>query len=451
MKKTISLVLSVLLLFNIGICSVQAVNSEATAEISKVSALPGEKVEVFISLVCDGGIKTLSFIDFIYDTTVLTLVESECAWLVEGKIKDIDLDNNVSVITFSDNTVINGNVLKLVFEVSANANVGSFPVSCDVIGTRMICGVETKIDVSISVGEITVTGSVSAEISKVSAVPGEKVEVFISLACDEGIKTLSFVDFTYDASVLSIVKSECVWLVDGKIKDIDLINNVSVITFADNTVINGNVLKLVFEVSENAEAGASSVSCDVIGTRMIGGVETKIDVSISAGEIIVEREPEEQYKIILHTFDEDEWDSVVIEETFVEGTGYELPSNIQITDECDQTAVCIDVTNGGLYAEGETYTVNANAEFYLLGDVSGDGMIDSSDVSLLRQFIMESITVDEVVNGDVEFIWQVANVSGYEPSFDLTQDEDEEWYDYYDSDDANTLRRFVLGFEVEVG
>ncbi|MBQ6708639.1 MAG: hypothetical protein IJM97_06805, partial [Clostridia bacterium] len=159
MKKVISLVLSVLILLNMGLCSVQAVTPDATAEISKVAALPGDKVEVFINLTCDDGIKTLSFFDFSFDNAILTLVESECAWLAEGKIADIDFSNNVSIITFEDNITFNGDILKLVFEVSENATVGILPVSCDVIGTKMIEKVETEIDVSLSAGEVEVLDS----------------------------------------------------------------------------------------------------------------------------------------------------------------------------------------------------------------------------------------------------------------------------------------------------
>lgn len=159
MKKIISFVLSVLMLFNMGISSVQAVSPDATAAISQVSALPGDKVAVYINFVCSDGIKTLSFIDFTFDKTVLTIVESECAWLAEGKIKDIDFENNASIITFADNTAFNGDIFKLVFEVSEDAELGSIPISCDVIGTKMIDKVETEIDISITEGKIVVVDS----------------------------------------------------------------------------------------------------------------------------------------------------------------------------------------------------------------------------------------------------------------------------------------------------
>lgn len=159
MKKIISVALTVLMLFNIGISSVQAVEPDATAEISQVSALPGDKVEVYINFVCAGGIKTLSFLDFTFDDTILTIVESECTWLADGKIKDIDFDNNASIITFEDNIVFDGDILKLVFKVSEDAALGSLPISCDVIGTKMIDKVETEIDISITGGGITVADS----------------------------------------------------------------------------------------------------------------------------------------------------------------------------------------------------------------------------------------------------------------------------------------------------
>ena len=149
MKKIISVGLTVLLVLAMCSCVVYAA-ADAAAEVSQVEALPGDKVEVFFSLECPDGIKTLSFLDFVYDNTVLTVVESECKWLADGMLKDIDFANNASIITFTKNTPLSGAVLKFVFVVSENAESGNYPISCGVLGTRMIDNVETRINISVS-------------------------------------------------------------------------------------------------------------------------------------------------------------------------------------------------------------------------------------------------------------------------------------------------------------
>ena len=161
MKNFLSTILAIIMIFNMGMCIAYASDTSATAEISSVSALPGEKVEVFISIECADGIKTLSFLDFTYDSTVLTIVESECAWLADGKLKDIDFENNASIITFEDNTVYSGNILKLVFTVSEDAEIGTLPISCSAVATQMVDKVETEISITITEGKINIVDSVA--------------------------------------------------------------------------------------------------------------------------------------------------------------------------------------------------------------------------------------------------------------------------------------------------
>ena len=161
MKKFINTLLSVIL--TLTFCNVVTYAADATVTISRISASPGDKAEVFFSLECPDGIKTLSFLDFAYDSSALSIVADECEWIADGLIKDIDLKNNASIITFSDNTPCSGNMLKLVFTVSDSAKADSLPVRCNAIGTRMIDGKETKINITVSEGEILVNKSGKTE------------------------------------------------------------------------------------------------------------------------------------------------------------------------------------------------------------------------------------------------------------------------------------------------
>ena len=148
MKKVLSAVLAIVMIFNIGVCATYALDFDATTSIASVNASPGDKIEVFISVDGKVGIKTLSFYDFVYDEEVLTVVEDECAWLIYGKLKDVDIKNNASIITFDDNTAYSGNVLKLVFVVSEDVEIGNYPISCKAKATRIVNQVETEINIT---------------------------------------------------------------------------------------------------------------------------------------------------------------------------------------------------------------------------------------------------------------------------------------------------------------
>ena len=161
MKKVLGVILAVALVFNFGVFTANAADADAIATISAVTANPGEKVDVYIGIEGVGGIKTLSFFDFSYDDAVLTIVEDECAWLIYGKIKDIDFENNASIITFDDNTAYSGNILKLVFQVSEDAEAGNYPISCKAKGTRMVNENETEITVSDANGVIYIGAQVT--------------------------------------------------------------------------------------------------------------------------------------------------------------------------------------------------------------------------------------------------------------------------------------------------
>ncbi len=160
MRKIISIILCILLACNIGVFAVAAETPEGVVNISTASALPGDQVEVIFHLVCSAGVKTLSFFDFTFDSSVLTLVESECQWLKDGKLHDIDFAKNTSIITFDDNTILDDDLLKLVFLADENAVVGTVvPISCSVAATKMIDKVESEISVSLVPGSVEITDS----------------------------------------------------------------------------------------------------------------------------------------------------------------------------------------------------------------------------------------------------------------------------------------------------
>ncbi len=155
MKKIISIILAAVMLLGAGVISAFAADG-AAVKVADVSAVPGGTAEVKISVVSEQGIKTLSLLDFTYDKAVLTLDESQSGWLIDGKIKDVDFDNNISIITFESNKALNEAVFKLVFSVNAGATDSDIAVSLNAIATRMQGSGENKLNVSIDSGIVSV-------------------------------------------------------------------------------------------------------------------------------------------------------------------------------------------------------------------------------------------------------------------------------------------------------
>ena len=155
MKKIISIILAAVMLLGAGVISAFAADG-AAVKVADVSAVPGGTAEVNISVVSEQGIKTLSLLDFTYDKAVLTLDESQSGWLIDGKIKDVDFDNNISIITFESNKALNEAVFKLVFSVNALATDSDIAVSLNAIATRMQGSGENKLNVSIDSGIVSV-------------------------------------------------------------------------------------------------------------------------------------------------------------------------------------------------------------------------------------------------------------------------------------------------------
>ena len=110
----------------------------------------------------------------------------------------------------------------------------------------------------------------------------------------------------------------------------------------------------------------------------------------------------------------------------------------------------MDITNGGLYEVGDEYLVTGDAEFYMLGDVNGDGWIDATDVMLLSRLRVGLIDIEDVLSGDAGIIWQAANVCGYDADLDLEAEIDY-WEDYLDASDVTMLSRYLVGLDVVFG
>ncbi len=274
MKKVLSAVLAIAMLLNLSAFAVYAADVDATTEISDVAALPGEKVEVFVGIECSGGIKTLSFYDFAYDSDVLTVVEEECAWLIYGELKDIDFENNASIITFDDNTAYSGNILKLVFLVSENAEIGNYAISCKSKVTRMIDSVETEITVSNAGGIVyivsseegtSVNGTIISFLSQTDSVTltltsAENAEVSYSVEVTGNSAGYSFGNVEAGEYTLSVSKNNHVTRTyEVTVADEDVTQDVKIHLLGD---INGDGKVNTLDVARaNAQAkGISSLS-----------------------------------------------------------------------------------------------------------------------------------------------------------------------------------------------
>ncbi len=437
MKKTISILfMVVVLLANIATFPVLAATLDASATISADSVSPGETVEVFFAIDAPAGIKTLSFYDFTYDNSVFEIIEDESAscWLVDGKIEDIDIANNASVITFEDNIVLSGNVLKLSFKVSDNAPKSEYPISCSVVAMKMVDGVETKINVTITSGKITVAGKATP----LSDFEYEIVDGGICILSYTGSKNSVIIDESYevDGTVYNVVEiaesafetnSEIVSVtIPSKVKKIgdyafyDCTSLLSVTIYSTDAVIGENALGYYY-ISRREDgvvegftiygyAGSTAQEyasadpditfvelSDVIfepinttvfatkdGINYIYGLEPRLEISsfeslfVSCANVILE------YRSI-----KSNWlvtDSTVVVKSLKTG---EVVSEYKVVIFGDvnkdgwydgQDAVMVDCIASGMLKKSDV-----SEAVYMAADSNHDGAIDQSDVEILNQ------------------------------------------------------------------
>ena len=123
----------------------------------------GETVTIELTMANVPEMSSMMMTDFVYDNTVLELVNGE--WAVEGALADWDIDKG-AVLVFSQNTDINGVIFKLTFKVKDGAETGFYEIGFITQVKQTVNGNDILIDVGIIDGGIKIIDVIPGDINE---------------------------------------------------------------------------------------------------------------------------------------------------------------------------------------------------------------------------------------------------------------------------------------------
>ena len=140
-------------LFRVNV-PVLELSDAAKVYIGNVHSNPGKTVDVLVKIQDAPALKSIAIQNLAYNAEYLTLIGVE--WMVTGEIADWNAENGQGVFAFGQSSYINGDVLKLTFQVSETAPEETFAISLEVVLKDVVSGVELQIPVQVMQGGITV-------------------------------------------------------------------------------------------------------------------------------------------------------------------------------------------------------------------------------------------------------------------------------------------------------
>ena len=325
MKKTLSLLLSVILLLSAVVLPVSAESADAfTVSVDTVNAAQAQNdVVVPIRLSGNPGVSGFSFC-VEYDSQKLVLIKSEVAINFGYKVAKETSDDGINLAwTGADNYTNDGIVANLHFNVAVNASVGKADIKIKFRDGydsfyQTIGGKEQDISVITQAGGVNIsnaepTSSLSVTVGTASAAINETdIAIPISVENNTGISGFSFcVD--YDSTRLNLESSE-IALNDGyKVVGTPEGHAVNLAWTSDSGFANNGIIAyLRFSVKENAVPGKGYISIafrDGYDSfyKVVGGKESDVACTTINGYIDISN----------HTYGE--W--VIITEATCKNTG----------------------------------------------------------------------------------------------------------------------------------
>ena len=188
--RIVSFLLTMLMV--ITVAPVTVINAEAsgTADaqliMDTVFAMPGETVEMNITLKNAPTVKSMSISNITFDTDKMTLTDVE--WICDAEIKNWNQSQGRGVLAFSENTDANGTVVKLTFEINKIVDDADVNVMCAMSLKRMD-DADNEIPVSVSI----ISGSVTIR----NAIRGD-MDANDKLNSDDAVYLLCYVMFGKD-------------------------------------------------------------------------------------------------------------------------------------------------------------------------------------------------------------------------------------------------------------
>lgn len=135
-KIVATLLAIVMLIGTLPVSTIQvAAATEAQLTVDSVSAIPGETVELTVTLSNSPDVKSMAISDITFDTDKMTLTDVE--WLCDAEIKNWNSTQGRGVLTFGENTDANGPILKMTFQINSVVEDSDIIITCAAIVKTM--------------------------------------------------------------------------------------------------------------------------------------------------------------------------------------------------------------------------------------------------------------------------------------------------------------------------
>ena len=261
--------------------------NNGTVSVGAVSGAPGAIVTVPVYLDKNPGINTFSF-GFIYDTSRLQLTNVTASENLGGQFA---YSQKAVWINGSD-TTYTGEILSLTFKILDSAKDGEASVSVTYNTGDISNYNEDDIELELTEGKVDVKKvteyGAKVSLSKVTAAPGDTVNVYVSIDGETNVKSMSVSDIVYDRSKLTLTGGE--WLLtDSVLSDWNQEDQAGVIAFKQNTVQTGKAFLLTFKIAEGLEDGVLDISCKInLTAQNENGVEKKIETEVVPGSVAIQ-------------------------------------------------------------------------------------------------------------------------------------------------------------------
>ncbi len=253
-----------------------------TLTVSSPEALPGETVEVDVSLKNNPGIAAGALTP-VYDNTVLELIDVKLdRTVLDGPI--VLTASNKVVFSNSENEMSDGVLFTLVFRVLPTAKNGESEVTLKYEKGDLVNINEYNLNFKIESGSVGIN-SPAIKVSSSEVIPGETFEVDVSLENNPGISAGQLIP-VYDNTALE--------LIDVKLNKTDFYSiieltpsNKVVFAFSENKISNGVLFTLVFRVLDTAKAGTSEVTLSYDEGDIVNTNEDNIKFRVIPGTVEV--------------------------------------------------------------------------------------------------------------------------------------------------------------------
>lgn len=164
--KIISVFLAIIMIFMVApitVIQVGAAETNAQLLIDTASAIPGETVELNVTLKNAPAISGMAISDITYDTAKMTLTKVE--WVCEAEIKNWNSSKGQGVLGFDGNTDTNGTVLKMTFLINDVVDDADVNISCTATIKKFNADkTENAVELEIVSGKIMIRNAIRGDV-----------------------------------------------------------------------------------------------------------------------------------------------------------------------------------------------------------------------------------------------------------------------------------------------